>query len=351
MWSKKMAQPKEMAIATDASRVLQFVADNIEDPEFAEDLRIYFNLPIMVPEILLPGRVTRQHFLQWHPRVFMPGSIWRTVSFLPDGKITDYEYYLFVAVVFFVENRMREGEPRVWRELSLSLSPSPSLPLFLLWTGAARLHPPGRRRPLRSARIESPLGIRRSGPSRLACQHMPFRARVPARAAARASAAPPPCAPGLHAGAATRVARRIRTARAARAAARTTAVSDLRTGVARRRFTCRRSNTHSARGSLRAPLRPPAREARVVDAGRAAPRLAADPPRPGGGGGGGGALRRACATAGTPAAAGEGVPAGRVCRPGGPAARAVRACSVRRGPGVMASGTEARRALAQWRES
>jgi hypothetical protein len=69
-----MAQPKEMAIATDASRVLQFVADNIEDPEFAEDLRIYLDLPIMVPEILLPGRVTRQHFLSWHPRVFMPGS-------------------------------------------------------------------------------------------------------------------------------------------------------------------------------------------------------------------------------------------------------------------------------------
>ncbi len=65
-----MAQPKEMAIATDASRVLQFVADNIEDPEFAEDLRIYFNLPIMVPKILLPGRVTRQHFSQWHPHQF-----------------------------------------------------------------------------------------------------------------------------------------------------------------------------------------------------------------------------------------------------------------------------------------
>ncbi len=68
-------KPKEMAIATDASRVLQFVADIIEDPEFAEDLRIYYNLPRMVPEILLPGRVTRQHFLQWHPRAFRPGSI------------------------------------------------------------------------------------------------------------------------------------------------------------------------------------------------------------------------------------------------------------------------------------
>ena len=79
MWSKNCpAKRNGHCIACTA-----IVADNIEDPEFAEDLRIYFNLPIMVPEILLPGRVTRQHFLQWHPRVFMPGSIWRTVSFLP----------------------------------------------------------------------------------------------------------------------------------------------------------------------------------------------------------------------------------------------------------------------------
>ncbi len=50
----------------DGCIALQFVADNIEDPKFAEDLRIYFNLPRMVPEILLPGRVTRQHFSQWY---------------------------------------------------------------------------------------------------------------------------------------------------------------------------------------------------------------------------------------------------------------------------------------------
>jgi hypothetical protein len=180
-------------MATHASRVLQFVADEAEDPDFAENLQIYFSLPKKVPEIIiLPDCVSRHHFLQWDPRVFMQGSILRTVSFLPDGKITYNECYLFVAVVFLLENRMREGEPRVWRELPLSLSPSPSLPLILLWTGAARLHPPGRCRPLRSARDASPLGIRRSGPSRLACQHMPFLARVPARVAARASAAPPP---------------------------------------------------------------------------------------------------------------------------------------------------------------
>jgi hypothetical protein len=71
----------------------------------------------MVPEIILPDFVSPQLFLQWDPRVFWPGSIWRTVSFLTDGKITDNENYLFVAVVFSVDNRMRKGEPRVWREL------------------------------------------------------------------------------------------------------------------------------------------------------------------------------------------------------------------------------------------
>ncbi len=104
-----------MALATHASRVLQFVSDEVEDEVFAENLRIYFNLPKMVPEIILPDCVSRQLFLQWDPQVFWPGSIWRTVSFLPDGKMTDNEHYLFVAVVFSVDNRMREGEPRVFR--------------------------------------------------------------------------------------------------------------------------------------------------------------------------------------------------------------------------------------------
>ena len=108
-----------MAMATNGSRLLQFAADEIESDEFVEDLRRYLVLPRMVPEILLPKNVVnRQHFLQWHPRVFQRGNVWRTVSFLPDGKITDYEHFLFVAVVFSVDKRMQEGEPRVWKELS-----------------------------------------------------------------------------------------------------------------------------------------------------------------------------------------------------------------------------------------
>ena len=86
-----------MARSTNGSRLLQFAADNIRSDEFVEDLRIYLDLPSMVPEIRLPRNVvTRQHFLQWHPRVFERGD---------------------VAVLFSVDNKMRTGEPRVWREL------------------------------------------------------------------------------------------------------------------------------------------------------------------------------------------------------------------------------------------
>ena len=107
-----------MTRSTNGSRVLYFAAFNIRSDEFVEDLRMYLDLPSMVPEIRLPrGAVTRQHFLQWHPRVFARGDVWNTISFLPDGNITANEIYLFVAVLFFVDNKMRIGEPRVWREL------------------------------------------------------------------------------------------------------------------------------------------------------------------------------------------------------------------------------------------
>ena len=108
----------QMAMSTNGSRLLQFAADEIESDEFVEDLRRYLALPRMVPEIRLPKDVLkRQHFLQWHPRVFQRGNVWNTVSFLLDGNITANEIYLFVAVLFSVDNKMRDGEPRVWREL------------------------------------------------------------------------------------------------------------------------------------------------------------------------------------------------------------------------------------------
>ncbi len=99
-----------MARSTNGSRVLRFAADNIKSDEFVEDLRMYLDLPSMVPEIRLPRNVvTRQHFLQWHPRVFSRGDIWNTVSFLPDGNITANKIYLFVAVLFSVSHAFGES--------------------------------------------------------------------------------------------------------------------------------------------------------------------------------------------------------------------------------------------------
>ena len=48
----------------------------------------------------------------------MLGPIWQSVSFPPDRDITDSDSYLFVAVLFFVDKNLRDGEPRVWRELN-----------------------------------------------------------------------------------------------------------------------------------------------------------------------------------------------------------------------------------------
>ena len=75
--------------------------------------------PRIVREVRLSStRVCRQHFLQWDPQVFMPGHIWQSVSFQPDRDVTDSDVYLFVAVLFFVDKNLRDGEPRVWRELN-----------------------------------------------------------------------------------------------------------------------------------------------------------------------------------------------------------------------------------------
>ena len=107
------------------SRILQGIIDGIEGDtvseeheEMLEQIRLMLDLPRMVPEIALTSdRVTPEHFLQWDPRVFLPGTIWNTVFFPPDRAVTESGIYLFVAVVFFVDNKMRDGEPRVWKEL------------------------------------------------------------------------------------------------------------------------------------------------------------------------------------------------------------------------------------------
>ena len=123
-----------MAMPSIESRILAAIADAISDEDAqdaVESVRIFLDIPRMVPEkCLTRHRVTRQHFLQWDPRVFVPGRIWENVSFPPD--ITDSDIYLFTAVLFFCDNEMRVGEPRVWRELCVSWdATSHGLPLSL----------------------------------------------------------------------------------------------------------------------------------------------------------------------------------------------------------------------------
>ena len=115
-----------MAMSCIKSRILQGIIEGIEcDPvppeleELLEHIRRVVNLPPRVPELVLTSdRIAPHHFLQWDPRVFRSGPIWNSVSFPPGQDLTESGLpYLFVAVVFFVDNRMRVGEPRVWREL------------------------------------------------------------------------------------------------------------------------------------------------------------------------------------------------------------------------------------------
>lgn len=114
-----------MAMSCIESRIMQGLIDRIDGhpvsdelEEKLEHIRRILDLPRMVPDISLPSdSVTTKHFLQWDPQVFFPGPIWNSVSFPPGRAVTESGIYLFVAVMFFVDNKMRAGEPRVWREL------------------------------------------------------------------------------------------------------------------------------------------------------------------------------------------------------------------------------------------
>ena len=86
------------------------------------------------------------------------GPIWQSVSFPPDRDITDSEIYLIVAVLFFVDKNLRDGEPRVRRELNPAWDEKFGLPpggatnmgLPALWVPSTQteriLRPPGARR-------------------------------------------------------------------------------------------------------------------------------------------------------------------------------------------------------------
>ena len=68
-----------------------------EDPDTRELLEDTIALiehnqrrPRIVPETRLSStRICRQHFVQWDQQVFMPGPIWKSVSFPPDRDIAD----------------------------------------------------------------------------------------------------------------------------------------------------------------------------------------------------------------------------------------------------------------------
>jgi len=80
------------------------------------DLRPKIKAPILERR-LSSTTVTPEHFLNWDPRVFIKGKIWKSVSFPPGRDITDNELFMFVAVLFFVDKNLRKDEPRVWNEL------------------------------------------------------------------------------------------------------------------------------------------------------------------------------------------------------------------------------------------
>ena len=58
----------------------------------------------------------------------MLGPIWESVYFPPDCDSTDSKIYLFVAVLFFVDKNLRDGKPRVWRELNAAWDAKFGLP-------------------------------------------------------------------------------------------------------------------------------------------------------------------------------------------------------------------------------
>ena len=62
--------------------------------------------------------VSREHFMHWDLKLFMLGRIWNSVSLPLDHDIADREIYLVVTVLFYVDKTMKDGEPRVWKELN-----------------------------------------------------------------------------------------------------------------------------------------------------------------------------------------------------------------------------------------
>ena len=60
-------------------------------------------------------RVSREHFVHWDPKVFMPGRIWNSISFPPDHDITDSNIYLFICLVLCGQDIEGWGASRLER--------------------------------------------------------------------------------------------------------------------------------------------------------------------------------------------------------------------------------------------
>ena len=109
-------------------RLRTFMA-TVNDPDTHELLEDIIALNCW--KTLLPGvSVVNTSCNAINTIVCVQGPLWQsvTVSIPPDRDITDSEVYLFVVVLFFVDKNLRDGEPRVWRELNAAWDAQFGLP-------------------------------------------------------------------------------------------------------------------------------------------------------------------------------------------------------------------------------
>ena len=108
---------------------LQTFMATVNDPDTHELLEDIIALNCW--KTLLPGvSVVNTSCNAINTIVCVQGPLWQsvTVSIPPDRDITDSEVYLFVVVLFFVDKNLRDGEPRVWRELNAAWDAQLGLP-------------------------------------------------------------------------------------------------------------------------------------------------------------------------------------------------------------------------------
>ncbi len=96
-----------MAMSCIKLRILQGIIDSIDGhliseelEEMLEQIRRMLDLPRMVPEIALTSdRVTPEHFLQWDPRVFLPGPKTRKSNSQRREKVVNAVFIIWILSV------------------------------------------------------------------------------------------------------------------------------------------------------------------------------------------------------------------------------------------------------------